>query len=163
MSTCKVRFADVADIPVLIDMASECHSEARQSVIPYDRARSSRQYRSILDPPNRKICVILAEDHDKRIIGYMTGAIAEHPCVNAHIATGYDVYVRPECRGMQAGEALFQAFKKWAHMQQADVIRIGMESGIQLNRFDAFIKRMGCEEAGGNYSMWLNALGKVTR
>ena len=163
MSTCKVRFADVADIPVLIDMASEYHSETRQSVIPYDRARSSRQFRSILDPPNRKICLILAEDHDKRIIGHMTGSMAEHPCVNAQIATGHDLYVRPEWRGTQAGEALFQAFKKWAQSQQADVIRIDLESGTQLNRLDAFLKRMGCEEGRGNYSMWLNAMGKVKR
>ena len=163
MNTYKVRFAGVADIPALIDIECECHSETRYAVIPYDLVRRSRQYRLMLNPPKRRACVLLSEDHDKGVIGFMSGYISEHPCVDANIATGQTLYIRPEWRHSHAADALLHAFKIWAQRRRADVIRIRMESGFQLNRFDAFIKRLGCEREGENYSMWLNALGKVKR
>jgi hypothetical protein len=51
---------------------------------------------------------------------------------------------------------LLTAFKKWAENRGAFEISAGVNSGTDLDRMDRFLRKLGFQHTGGNYSLLMN-------
>jgi len=54
-----------------------------------------------------------------------------------------------------AGLKLLTAFKKWAENRGAYELAVGINSGADLKQMDSFLRKLGFQMTGGNYSMVL--------
>lgn len=61
--------------------------------------------------------------------------------------------VVPDKRMSGAGLRLLTAFRKWAENRGAVELSAGVNSGIDLDKMDTFLRKLGFELTGGNYSL----------
>ncbi len=149
-----LRFATASDIPALIELGKTIHDETRLSRFPFNAVRMTAQLQAILSPPRREYCLFVAEKEGVGIVGTFWGQISQYFFSDAMVATDYMFYVRPEFRGTSVAVKLVHAFRKWAVNRGADEICINMTTGIDIDRFDRFLRHMGFTYTGGNYSQW---------
>ena len=67
------------------------------------------------------------------------------------VAKNMELYVVPEKRGSKAGLMMMKNFIKWAEMNDATEIIFAPSSMTNINKFDAFAKRLGMEAIGKVY------------
>ena len=93
---------------------------------------------------------IIAEDDD-RPIGFLISDIGEYAVGKQKIAKNLELYVVPEKRGGKAGLMMMRNFIKWAEMNDATEIVFAPTANKQLNKFDAFAKRLGMKATAKVY------------
>ena len=150
-----VRFATAADIPALLELGKIIHQETRLSRFAFNPKRMASQLQAILLPPRHEYCLFVAEKEGAGIVGTFWGQISQYFFSDALVATDYMFYVRPEMRGTPLAVRLVHAFRTWAENRGADEICINMTTGIDIERFDRFLRHMGFTYTGGNYSQWV--------
>jgi len=151
----KIRFATAADIPALVELGKAIHGETRLSRFPFNPKRLAAQFESILSPPRSDYCVFVAEKETFGLVGLFWGQISQYYFSDALVATDFMFYVRPELRGTPLAVRLIHGFRQWATNRGADEVCINMTTGIDIDRFDRFLRHMGFDYTGGNYSQWV--------
>lgn len=151
----RIRFALPSDITALARLGRDIHAEGRQSRLPYNEEKLSRQLKAVLEPPRDDYCILVAENDTEGIIGVFFGYVTEYYFSDSRVATNYVFYVKPAYRGGPEAVKLLTAFRKWAMNRGAKEMYINITSGIQIERFDKLMRHMGFEYTGGNYSIWL--------
>jgi GNAT superfamily N-acetyltransferase len=150
----QIRFATAADIPELVQLGVKVHSEMKQASLPFNADRLAGQLNACLNPVKQNYCVLAAES-DGVIVGVIWGYIAQHYFSDAWVATEYMFYVRPEFRGTPIAVRLLHAYRKWAENRGASEVMICMTTGVDVERFDRFLRKMKFDYVGGNFSMRL--------
>jgi len=54
-----------------------------------------------------------------------------------------------------AGLKLLVAFRKWAENRGVFELSVGINSGVELEKMDRFLKKLGFRQTGGNYALSL--------
>lgn len=152
----KIRFASKNDIPELVKLGKEIYLESQQKDLGFDEARLRNQIEACLRPESKNYCLFVAE-REGRIIGVFWGHIDQHFFSKALVATEYMFYVKPDFRGTSVALRLMHAYKTWAENRNAQEIMICMTIGVEPEKFDRFIKKLGFQYVGGNYSMRVGA------
>ena len=148
----QIRFATVADIPELVQLGKEAHAETIQASLPFSSDRLTHQFNACLSPIKQNYCVLIAEA-DNVIVGGIWGYVAQHYFSESWVATEYMFYVQPSFRGSPVAVRLLHAFRKWAENRGASEVMICMTTGIDVERFDRFLRRMKFNYVGGNFSL----------
>lgn len=151
----KIRFATVDDIPAMVDLGKAIHAETRLARFPFNPKRLTTQFESILSPPRSDFCVLVAEKETRGLVGGFWGQISQYYFSDALVATDYMFFVVPDLRGTPVAVRLIHAFRQWATNRGADEVCINMTTGIDIERFDRFLRHMGFTYTGGNYSQWI--------
>jgi hypothetical protein len=142
------------DLPGLIDIARQYHSESRYAGIPFSEGKFLKALaRSVED----KNAVSIVADLNGVAVGLMGANIGDYFMgTGARIATNYIFYVSPVIRGSllggRAAVKLMQLFSHWAKINGATEINIHAVSGIQPERTDRFLRSCGFAQYGGNYA-----------
>ncbi len=55
-----------------------------------------------------------------------------------------------------AGLKLLAAFRNWAENRDVFELSVGISSGVELEKMDRFLKRLGFRQTGGNYALELS-------
>ena len=143
-----IRFTRTeADIAARVEMARRAYEEMDDR-LPFDGALVRRLFERKLGRPDQ--CLLQAE-LDSRLVGGLIGAVAPHYHSPALGATIMGYYVLPEHRGSLAAVKLLHGFRRWARMQGAVHMHIGVTSGIDAARTDRLLRRLGFAFTGGNY------------
>jgi GNAT superfamily N-acetyltransferase len=77
--------------------------------------------------------------------------IAEYGVGHQKIARNLELYVVPKARGGTIGLMMMRNFIKWAEMNDATEIVFAPTANKQLNKFDAFAKRLGMKATAKVY------------
>ncbi len=72
----------------------------------------------------------------------------------------YDVL--PEKRMGDAGLKLLTTFRQWAENRGAFELSVGINSRVEIEKMDRFLRKLGFQRTGGNYSLPL-AVEQVAR
>lgn len=135
------------DIAARVAMARRAYEELDDG-LPYDEDMVRRALERKLKKPGQ--CLLQAELRG-RVIGGLIGVIAPHhhsPALGASLE-GY--YVLPEHRGSLAAVKLLHGFRRWARKQGAVRMYAGVTSGIDIERTNRLLRRLGFTLKGGNY------------
>lgn len=151
----KIRFATAEDIPVFVEMARLFHANTRFSAYDYNPERVADHLQKIIDNPRGSHCFFVAENSDGRAIGGLIGCIESHFFSDKLVASVIHYDVLPEFRMGGAGLKLITAFKKWAENRGVFEISAGVNSGVDVDKMDSFLRKLGFQLTGGNYSMIL--------
>lgn len=152
----KIRFATLNDIPACIEGGRRMHAATRFAAYDYNAERVAKNLRAVIETgQNGKgtHCFFVAEDSQGQIIGALIGCIERHFFSDLTVASVIHYDVLPEKRMGGAGLRLLTVFRKWAENRGVFELSVGMNSGTDIERMDKFLKRLGFQLTGGNYSL----------
>jgi GNAT superfamily N-acetyltransferase len=153
-----IRFATLRDIPDCIEMGFRVQKSTRLARFAYDRTIVEKNLRNLIivgQQRRRSHCLLLAEDDSGYLIGGLIGSIDSHLFSHWPVANMVAYGVRPGHRMTGAAVRLMKAFIEWSKRRGAYEINAGVNSGINLERTDRFMKKMGFSKTGANYAMRL--------
>lgn len=153
----KIRFATTADVPGFVQAGQQIHATTHLTHHPYDGGRVARTLQGIIDQPHGRYCFIVAVDNDDAPVGWIIGCMEQHFFSGNWLASIVNYGVLPERRMSGAALKLLTAFRKWAENRGASEINAGVNSGVDLDKMDRFLRKLGFRQTGGNYSIGLQA------
>ncbi len=158
----KIRFATLHDIPAVVETGRIFHAMTRFSAYEYNVQQLSENLAAVIaSGQNAKgtHCFFVAEDDGGKFCGGLIGCAERHFFSHQLVASVMHYDVLPEKRMSGAGLKLLTAFRKWAENRGAFELSVGVNSGIAMDKMDRFLKRLGFEQTGGNYSLTIGGPG----
>jgi L-amino acid N-acyltransferase YncA len=152
----KIRVATMDDIPALLELGRSIHATTRFRLFKYSPARVADNLAAVIQDKRGIYCFLVAEDARGVAVGVLVGCLERHIFSDEQlVATLIHYDVLPEKRMGGAGLRLLSAFRQWAENRGAFELNAGISSGTDLARMDRFMRRLGFEQTGGNYSLIL--------
>lgn len=151
-----IRFATLADVPACVEFGYRIQRSTHLSRFPYKHAVVEKNLRSLIitgQQHRRSHCLLLAEDAEGMVVGGLIGCVESHLFSDRPIANLVAYGVVPAHRMTGAAVRLLKVFVEWAKRRGVDEVNVGVNSGIDLDRTDRFMKKMGFAKTGGNYAM----------
>jgi len=150
-----VRITRPEDVARAVGIAREYHGESRYGHIPFSEAKVQRVYGRLVARSDTTLAVLV--EHGDAIVGVMLAEIGEYFLgTGGKIATNQVLYVSGRIRGTALGGRvalkLMRLFIDWAKSRGADEINVHATSGIEPERTDKFLKRLGLTPYGGSYA-----------
>lgn len=155
----KIRFATHDDVADFVELGRRFHAMTRFAAYDYNADRMATQLRAVIDNPRGTHCFLVAEDSQGQSVGGLIGCIERHFFSDQQVASVVHYDVLPEKRMGGAGFKLLTAFRKWAENRGAVELSAGVNSGVNLDKMDRFLRRLGFKLTGGNYSLHLGPTG----
>ncbi len=155
----KIRFATYDDIPPFVELARIFCANTRFHTYDFNHERMAANFKAVIDNPRGTHCFFVAEDSQGRPVGGLIGCVESHFFSDKLVASIIHYDVLPEKRMGGAGLKLLTAFKKWAENRGAFELSAGVNSGTDLDKMDRFLRKLGFQCMGGNYSMILKKGG----
>jgi len=151
----KIRFATRADIPACIEIGRRMHAVTRFAAYDFNAERLAQSLGAVIDSGHAKgtHCFFVAEDATGQLIGGLIGCIERHFFSDLLVASIIHYDVLPEKRMSGAGLKLLVAFRKWAENRGAFELSVGINSGVEMDKMDRFLKKIGFRQTGGNYAL----------
>ncbi|WP_312252724.1 GNAT family N-acetyltransferase [Stenotrophomonas sp.] len=128
----------------LLLVSEQMHAESEYRQYPFAIDKMARLFGALIDGQG---CVLVAE-RAGQIVGVMAGYCEESWFTPAKVAGEYGLYVVPEARGSRHAVGLVNAFREWALEQGADLIQIGITTGITTERTADLYERLGFRRCG---------------
>lgn len=151
----KIRFGTVEDIPAFVELARIFQAQTRFKEYSFNPERVAANLRAAIENPRGIHCLIVAEDAEGKPIGCLVGCADKHFFSDDVVASVIQYNLLPEKRMSGAGLKMLTAFKKWAENRGASELAVGINSGTNLKQMDSFLRKLGFQMTGGNYSMVL--------
>lgn len=154
----KIRFATLNDVAACVELGRRMHSVTRFAAYDFNAERVAQNLQAIIEigqNEKRTHCFFVAEDADGAIIGALIGCVERHFFSDLLVASVVQYEVLPEKRMGGAGLRLLSAFRKWAENRGVFELSVGINSGVEIEKMDRFLKRLGLRLTGGNYSLRL--------
>jgi len=150
-----VRFAKIEDVPVFVEMARTFQALTRFKAYDYNAEKVAENLSAVVRNPNGTHCFFVAEDSKGKAVGGLIGCVESHFFSDKLVANLIHYDVLPEKRMGGAGLKLLTAFRKWAENRGVFELSVGINSGTDLNKMDTFLRKLGFQLTGGNYSLVL--------
>lgn len=153
-----IRFAKISDIPACIELGRQLHQMTRFSSYAFEPVRIASNLHSLIEigqNQKRSHCLLLADNSGAQLTGCLLACIERHLFSNQPVASIITFGVLPQNRMGGTALKLLDAFKKWAQNRGAFEINAGVNSGLQIDKTDRLMKRLGFEVTGGNYALRL--------
>lgn len=156
----KIRFATLNDVSACVEGGRRMHALTRFAAYDYNAQRVAQNLKAVIETGQnvkRTHCFLVAEDDAGQIIGALIGCVERHFFSDLLVASVIHYDVLPEKRMSGAGLKLLTAFRKWAENRGVFELCVGINSGVELEKMDRFLQRLGFRQTGGNYSLPLAA------
>lgn len=154
----KIRFATLNDVPACIELGRRMHAITRFAAYDYNAERLAQNLRAVIEigqNAHKTHAFFVVEDPAGQIVGALIGGVERHFFSDLLVASVIHYDVLPERRMGGAGLKLLAAFRKWAENRGVFELSVGINSGIELEKMDRFLKRLGFRQTGGNYALSL--------
>lgn len=151
----KIRPATLDDIPAFVELAKLFQAQTRFKDYTFNSERVTTNLKAAIENPRGTHCFFVAEDTTGLPVGGLIGCAERHFFSDQVVASVIQYNILPEKRMGGAGLKLLTAFKKWAENRGAYELAVGINSGADLGKMDNFLRKLGFELTGGNYSMLL--------
>lgn len=160
----KIRFAKLEDVPAVVQAGREFHAMTRFAAYDYDPNRVAQNLQAVIatgQDDKGTHCFLVAEDNQGKFCGGLIGCAERHFFSDRLVASVIHYDVLPDKRMSGAGLKLLTAFRTWAENRGVFELSVGINSGVEMEKMDRFLKRLGFKPTGGNYSLALGAGSKV--
>lgn len=158
----KIRFATVNDVPICVETGRKFHAMTRFARYDYNPDQVAQNLRAVIETGQDgkgTHCFFVAEDSEGVFCGGIIGCVERHFFSQQLVASVIHYDVLPEKRMSGAGLKLLTAFRKWAENRGVFELSVGINSGVEMAKMDRFLKRLGFEQTGGNYSLTIGGMG----
>lgn len=142
-----IRHATPADIARLLELGEAMHAESRYRVLPWSRDKVHRLLAWLIEIPDG---FAMVAERNGEVVGGFIGAVCEHWCTDAMMASDYALFISPERRGGIAARRLVRAYTDWATARGVPptLINIGITTGVNVESSSRLMQTCGYADAG---------------
>jgi len=153
-----IRATQIEEMAAIKDIAHEFHAESRYGHLPFSEEKFARFCSSALARPEDTVALYV--QYDGKAVGVLTAGAGDYYLTDGgRMATVYVMYVSASIRetllGGKIGMRLIRIVSEWARSQRAEELHIHSTSGIDPERTDKLLRRLGFKAFGGNYAVQL--------
>lgn len=120
----RLRLAEEADIPTLVEMGAEMIAASSFAAMPYSPEKTAESIRRDIEHAFAAVSV-----EGDIITGVILGDVVQPWYSEQRMAVDYVLYVRPQYRGTRAAVMLVKAWAAWAVDSGAKQLRPGVSTG----------------------------------
>lgn len=154
-----LRDAHDYEVDILTKKAGEVWSEMVYGHMKFDHEKTANALcGAILKQPGWFLRVI-AHRHSEEVVGALLGICEEALCSKDKMATDVTIMVDATHRGHCTRQVieLLQEFRDWGIREDAKIIKIGVSSGINMDKFSLFMEKLGFARVGAIHAMVVGA------
>jgi hypothetical protein len=143
------------DILAVQDIAREFHAESRYAHLPFSEKKFIRFFTRAIASPEDALALYV--QHDGKTVGVLNAGVGNYYLSEGgRMVTVYVMYVSASIRGSllggKIGLRLIRMVGDWARARSAEELHIHATSGIDPERTDKLLRRLGFRAYGGNYA-----------
>lgn len=146
-----IRAALLNDVPSLVEGASRMHALTRFKEQPFSAQRTADSFATIIQQPKGKYAFFIAENQPNKIVGALIGVVEQQIFTEVYSASVMHIDVLPEARMGGYAIRLIRAFELWAKNRNAVEICFGVNSGIETEKVEAMLTKLGYVAVGRNF------------
>lgn len=138
-----IRPATNDDIPEIVELGRVMHAESQYSTVPYSGDKVASSVAEFID------CgVVFVAENDGLIIGGIACGIAEHWFSEEKYAFEHALFIHPDFRKGATAVRLISAFFEWANLLGAKSAKMGITTGVNVERIAKLYRAIGLVEVG---------------
>lgn len=149
----RIEFAGEEHIDDLIALGRLMHAESALTNLRLDIERARRTFRGAINDDKGMYCLLIARSSDGAAAGWLFGTVTRPWFTDALVAHDHAFFVAPQYRGSSAAIKLLKVFRRWAKRRNAEVLNVSQRVGVEMDRFERFMRRAGFQPRGMNFSM----------
>ena len=147
-----------ADTVPIVSLAREAHAESRFGYIPFSSSKVESIIARIVANPARSACVLAARGDD--VVGMLWCSVGEyHIGSDVLLTTIHNLNVGKTLRASLAGGrvtlGLLKRAEAWSRAKGAREMLFHVTSGVETERTERLMRKLGYEGMGGNYSFFI--------
>ncbi len=140
-----IRPATLIDVPRMVDLAEQMHTESRFTMLRFDREKMAQVITTLIDHAG---ALALVAVKDGAVIGGFLGVTEEHFFSRDKFAFDLATFIAPEHRGGFVAVRLLRRYVAWAKEQGIACINAGIASGINHDVSVRLYERIGFVNTG---------------
>lgn len=155
-----VRFAQLADIPALVELGRQIHVQSRYGWMVYSASQTWKYLERVI--PAKQNCVIVAVEGATQgaqtpsaVLGVLIATARQYPFSTDFCAHVDYLYVLPTKRGTPVAMKMVTAFRRWANNREVAEITITNQFGLGQAQSAKLFNKLGMPPVGGQHSMWV--------
>lgn len=153
----RIRDAEPMDVFALVDISAKIMKETVYAHMTFDKEKTANYlYDAIIKRPGWFLRLISPADSNEIAGGLLCYC---EPTLYGPDKLAYDVTVAvaEEHRGRCLRQliAVIEEYKAWAEKEGAKLIRMGVSSGLNIDKADGFFEKLGFERVGALYAIRL--------
>lgn len=143
------------DILAVREITLEYHAESRYAHIPFSERKFIRVFSKAISNPNDTLALYV--QHNGKTVGMLNAGAGDYYLgEGGRMVTVYALYVSKVVRATSLGGRvtikLLRILNDWARAQKAEEVHVHVTSGVEPERTDRLLRRLGYRTYGGNYS-----------
>lgn len=151
-----IRATQQEEIVAIRDIALEFHAESRYAHIPFSERKFIRAFSKGISSPEDTLAIYV--QYQGKTVGLLNAGAGDYYLgEGGRMVTIYVMYVSASIRtsflGGKVGLKLIRMVTDWAKAQQAEELHIHATSGVDPERTDKLLRRLGFKTYGGNYAV----------
>ncbi|MGB4115455.1 MAG: GNAT family N-acetyltransferase [Polaromonas sp.] len=152
----QVRFAQLSDIPAMVELGRQIHVQSRYGWMMYSASQTWKYLERVI--PAKQNCVIVAVQvtpAESTTVGVLVATARQYPFSTDLCAHIDYLYVTPPKRGTPVAMKLVTAFRRWANNREVAEITITNQFGPGQAQSAKLFTKLGMPSVGGQHSMWV--------
>lgn len=149
----QVRFAQLADIPAMVELGRQIHVQSRYGWMVYSASQTWKYLERAI--PNKQCCVVVAVGTDADVCGVLLATVRQYPFSTDFCANIDYLYVTSPKRGTPTAMKMVTAFRRWANNREVAEITITNQFGLGQAQSAKLFNKLGMPPVGGQHSMWI--------
>lgn len=150
----RIRPAKPEDVQTVIALGEQMLAESRFRGYALNRAKVIATAEQMIANSQQAV-VLLAESSTGGAVGMLAGYVIDYFFCDALVAQDRVFFVVPEARGSSAAMKLLLAFRRWAEVRKVDELNVNMSVGVEMERFNRMMGKLGFVCCGSNFSLAL--------
>ena len=147
--------SDFGEIPYILPLVRQLHRESHFKEIPFRYESYENMCRNVIEEPGKFGGFYVEADGEPA--GFVYLFAQKYMGSDLQVATIHTFYIRPDLRGTPTGAAVWDrlktAIRLWCIPRQCTSMMFHVQSGVDLDAIDAFMRMQGATHLGGNYIM----------
>lgn len=141
-----IRQATHNDIPRMVELGRAMHGESPVFCrLTFDADKLAATIATAIDSPAGFAWV---SEHDGVLAGGFLAMVAPHWFSPDLVACDLALFIDPEYRGGMSAVRLISAYVEWAQRRGAALIQIGVMTGVNVDKTEALLHRLGWHRSG---------------
>ncbi|WP_050465100.1 GNAT family N-acetyltransferase [Herbaspirillum autotrophicum] len=146
-----IRAATHADVERVVDLGQILHASSDFAPISYDRDKVSSLMHSLINGAG----VLFVAEREGVVIGGIAGAITTYWFSEEFVGFDYSFFLEPTQRNGFTALKLINAFKIWCKGRGATRLKMGITTGLNVEKISRFYLLAGFNYAGPLFEMEL--------
>ena len=147
--------SDFGEIPYLLPLVRQLHRESHFKDVPFRYESYEEMCKNVIEKPGTFGGFYIEADGEPAAFAYFFAQ--RYMGSELRVTTIHTFYIRPDLRGTPTGAAVWDRLKTvirlWSVPRECTSMMFHVQSGVDVEAIDTFMRMQGATHLGGNYIM----------